>query len=786
MARNRKRKKKQLTAQNRKTADLNASTQNTTRPASTQAIQSTKVDTEAMILKIREEFEKELEDERKRLESLKDTLKKQHFRQKAQEEALIEKEKIQKKRDEEQDQRELAQARRDEEQDQRDGAQNQRHVELRQREINAENGFAAERDEMLETFTSERNRLIVEIAALRNDLANIREQHQANLDAALQHHREDAENALRVEREEQDALFETRLTQLQREQETLAERQRELDRTRRQLDFDREDVDDLREHLEERAGQLAARRIEVLEYTLRTRDEELQQARADRDNNAQMLRERAEADRRFGQRTPDEVIEEIDHLRNECEELRQKLRQRLSDDDQIRLESLIEEKRQWDLDRQELLTRQAELTRRVEYARLQSGELETQRDVIESLEGQRELLREANQQVRAEIDDLIARSEAESAFPACAEMDSNQTLQQPVPMFRGTLSLDYFVNDLQHRIARTNEDNPLFYTQEDLRAFLGGLAMGHLLLLQGISGTGKTSLPLAFAQAVGGSASVIEVQAGWRDPQDLVGHYNNFEKRFHEKEFLQAIYKAQTPRWKDALHIVLLDEMNLSHPEQYFSDMLSTLERTPNERSLTITTHTVGQPPQLFLEGRKLRIPRNVWFVGTANHDETTKNFADKTYDRSHVQEFPHQPTPFSVESVEPRDPISFDALNKAFEAAIQAHANDAERAVDTLNDHLRDPLTEHFGIGWGPRLERQLNRYVSVVVAAGGGLGEALDHVLATRLIRKLCYRHDNRPEHLQDLKETILMVWDDFDSQPNKSEGLLNQELKRLGVEI
>lgn len=510
------------------------------------------------------------------------------------------------------------------------------------------------------------------------------------------------------------------------------------------------------------------------------------QARADRDLHEQTLRERAEADRRFGQRPPDEIMQELEELRSEREQLRADLQQRLSGDDQVRLQSLIEEQRQWKHERQELVRERAELTRRLAYTRTQSVELETQRDVISSLEGQRELLREANKQVRTEIDDLITRSEAKSAFPACTEMDSDTTLQNPVPMFRDVIQLDRFVEDLQHRIARAHDDRELFYSKEDLRAFIGGLAMGRLLLLQGISGTGKTSLPVAFARAVGGTASVIEVQAGWRDPQDLVGHYNNFEKRFHEKDFLQAIYKAQTPRWQQALHIVLLDEMNLSHPEQYFSDMLSTLERAPDERTLSITTHTVGQPPRLFREGRKISIPQNIWFVGTANHDETTKNFADKTYDRSHVQEFPHRPEPFTINPVEPREPISFESLNEAFERAIERHANDATQAISTLNDHLRAPLTEHFGIGWGPRLERQIGRYVPVVHAAGGVSGEALDHILATRLIRKLRHRHDNRPEHVQELRETVLMVWESFDASPQKSIQMLDRELLRLGVEI
>ena len=726
------------------------------------------VDTSALEQRIREELEQKhtkLTKERERLEALSEEL-----RLKKQEQDV-----------------------RAQEQEKRHGEQERRDTALRARELNAENGFTLERGQMLTEVESARASLREEIASLqgerdqqRNALLAEEQLQRQELSVEFQRLRDEFREGLQAERDAHDASLRGREDRLRAHEEDLEQRRDQLDRAQRDVAFEQEDVRELREHLEERAEQISARRVEALEHRVNEYDELLSQARSDRDRHAQTLRERAEADRRFGQRTPDEVLQALEQLRRERDELSEELRQRLSGDDQVRLESLIEEQRQWRQERQELLRSQAELTRRLEYTRSQALELETQRDVIGSLEGQRELLREANRQVRAEIDDLIARSEAESAFPACTDMDSDPGLQTTVTMSRETLQLDSFVEDLRHRIAQAHDDRELFYTHEDLRAFVGGLAMGRLLLLQGISGTGKTSLPLAFARAVGGTASVVEVQAGWRDPQDLVGHYNNFEKRFHEKEFLQALYRAQTPRWQEALHIVLLDEMNLSHPEQYFSDMLSTLEREPDERQLNIMTHAVPQPPRLFREGRALPIPQNVWFVGTANHDETTKNFADKTYDRSHVQEFPHRPEPFSIRSMDPMAPLTYASLRDAFETAIKRHEDVAAQAIRTLNDHLRGPLTENFGIGWGPRLERQISRYIPVVHAAGGASGEALDHILATRLIRKLRHRHDNRPEHLQELRETVLIVWDDFASDPKKSVDMLDSELRRLGVEV
>ena len=310
--------------------------------------------------------------------------------------------------------------------------------------------------------------------------------------------------------------------------------------------------------------------------------------------------------------------------------------------------------------------------------------------------------------------------------------------------------------------------------------------MSRLHLLQGISGTGKTSLPLAFARAVGSGSHLVEVQAGWRDRQDLIGHFNTFERRFYESEFLQAMYRASCPRYRDTPFIVVLDEMNLSHPEQYFADLLSALEQDQHRQRLVLMTAPVDPAPRLLVDdGRKLQIPANVWFVGTANHDETTRDFADKTYDRAHVMELPRHREEFERRDVRPQQPVSLDALRNAFKKAMKDHEKDAKTAYGFLQQHLREMLGRRFRVGWGNRLERQMNSYVPVVIAAGGSVGEATDHIVATKLLRKIRDRHDNRPEDITALRDGILGAWQTLDNktEPVQSEALLRDELHRLG---
>jgi MoxR-like ATPase len=308
--------------------------------------------------------------------------------------------------------------------------------------------------------------------------------------------------------------------------------------------------------------------------------------------------------------------------------------------------------------------------------------------------------------------------------------------------------------------------------------------MGRLMLLQGISGTGKTSLPLAFAKAVGGESELIEVQAGWRDRQDLVGYYNAFHRLYYATNFLQALYKAGTPANRDRIFIMVLDEFNLSRPEQFFADFLSALEQPMDSRRLTLVTDPISKPPKQLIDGRHLRIPPNVWFVGTANHDESTAEFADKTYDRAHVMEMPRKTDAarFAVSAPSRRGPISFEKLEEAFRAAADTHAKTSQRAIQWLAkaDFAAD-LQARFRVGWGNRLENQLSRYLPVVVEAGGSVGEAMDHLLVTKVLRKLRDRHDIRPAALEELSEKIQQGWEKLDknSVPERSIALLDLEI-------
>ncbi|NER39862.1 MAG: AAA domain-containing protein [Oscillatoria sp. SIO1A7] len=160
-----------------------------------------------------------------------------------------------------------------------------------------------------------------------------------------------------------------------------------------------------------------------------------------------------------------------------------------------------------------------------------------------------------------------------------------------------------------------------------------------LVVLAGISGTGKSELPQLYAKYIGAKFLMLAVQPRWDSPQDLLGFYNYMENQFKPTPLIQGIYQYnRSPRLQNRIAIVLLDEMNLARVEYYFSEFLSKLERRRNhEAYLDID---LGNLP-LAEEERHFKIPEQFLFAGTMNEDETTQILSDKVLDRANAIAMP-------------------------------------------------------------------------------------------------------------------------------------------------
>ena len=492
--------------------------------------------------------------------------------------------------------------------------------------------------------------------------------------------------------------------------------------------------------------------------------------------------------------SPNNIKQRIAILQQGKQELQRRLDEKPDGDFESRYEEIRQERNEFEQNNYDLQQKLNEATRKLSNASISVIEDERKESQLRVLEKHKEFMGAAVRQLENEVDSLIDRQENKEVFPALSKIDADSNLQRERSNLDNVQSLESFVEELQHRIAwNSSSKKELYYSIEDIRIFVAGLAMSKLHILQGISGTGKTSLVTAFARAVGGGITDIAVQAGWRDRDDLIGHYNSFEKRFSEKETLQGLYRAQSPQFRNRIYIILLDEMNLSRPEQYFADFLSALELDKEDRRLKFD-FSPSSTPDGFVDNKYLQVPENVWFIGTANHDETTMEFADKTYDRSHVMVLPRHEEHFSIDKDLDDVNYSYNSLREMF---LEAKKNNQSANKDANEFfHRESPLAlaleKYFDVGWGNRLERQINDFVPVVVDAGGNVAEAIDHLLATKVLRKgkVTDRYDTDENDLMELKNAFNENWKllgiDQDISETKSMGLIEKEIAKKNKNI
>jgi DNA replication protein DnaC len=272
----------------------------------------------------------------------------------------------------------------------------------------------------------------------------------------------------------------------------------------------------------------------------------------------------------------------------------------------------------------------------------------------------------------------------------------------------------------------------LYYDEKILRAFIGGLACSKLIILQGISGTGKTSLAYAWGKFVNRDSCIASVQPSWRDKTELLGYFNEFTKKFNETDVLAELYIAGHT---DDVHTIILDEMNIARVEYYFAEMLSIMEMpTRDEWIVELVTSSWPDDPKRIVGG-KLRLPGNLWYIGTINNDDSTFMVTDKVYDRAMPIDINTKIEPFKSRE---QESIS---INASYLESLFAKATE-EKPVDDKNIEkiwqMDEYVIKHFRIAFGNRIMKQLNIFVPVYVACGGDEIEAIDYFIAKKIFRK------------------------------------------------
>lgn len=648
---------------------------------------------------------------------------------------------------------------------------------LKQREANAEAGFAEENEKALRQLEEQQRQLVVQ---RESDLQGFHDQKTAL--------GEEIKQAARKLADIRHSCSEVEAQRI----ESLDAREHELSQEKSKLDRDRNRLNREWSELKAEQAELEARVTQEMEAERKGFAHELEKVTEQREKaweKVQIVQERLyelqELSSELGERSPAEILENLESLMTENRELKRQLES--SDTAELQRDNQYLRDKVSDLERDIAALRPEldEARRELSVKRVAATELEAVAREKRVLESHKNTLAVHIDDLETRIDQLTNAQKAKTAFPAMSVMDTDKAYQASIEL-EHVPDLKSFAEELQHRIARAEKNVELFYPIEDIRLLLGGLAMSQLHVFQGISGTGKTSLAKAFAKAMGGFCQDIAVQAGWRDRDDLLGHFNAFECRFYEKDCLQALYKAQTLRWQDSCNVILLDEMNLSRPEQYFAEFLSALEKNnPDERLISLSETELPGAPKMLRDGRQILVPNNVWFIGTANHDETTNELADKTYDRSHVMTLPKQDHSFRIKESPPAS-YSFSSLQKAFDSACGEHTASVKALLGKLTDNdFTTQLETDFGLGWGNRFEKQALRFVPVMMSSGATRGEALDHLLASRIMRqgKVTGRFDVNADTVRSLLESLETFWiqSGLEGDPEASMILLEKDLKR-----
>ena len=335
------------------------------------------------------------------------------------------------------------------------------------------------------------------------------------------------------------------------------------------------------------------------------------------------------------------------------------------------------------------------------------------------------------------------------------------------------ITLKFLLDNLQGYLA-TKEH--LYYNKRELAQFIAGLNASKFIILEGVSGTGKSSLPRYFAKFIGEEAYFEAIQVTYKEKSDLLGFYNELTGRYNETPFLENLYRASYESAR--VNLVVLDEMNISRVEYYFADFLSVMEFPETDRRISLMLLPDDYDAPENLEKGQLILTPNTYFIGTANKDDSTFTITDKVIDRAIVIDFEN--TQKELKFDEEFNPIalSYEKLHELFKEASENYKfNETER-----NKFLKvlDFMSSELDITIGNRIIRQLDEMVPIYLAMGLSSLDCLDAIFSSKILRKLESRYDSSLRN--GLTRLIKMLENEFGLESFAvSKALINKYLRR-----
>ena len=305
------------------------------------------------------------------------------------------------------------------------------------------------------------------------------------------------------------------------------------------------------------------------------------------------------------------------------------------------------------------------------------------------------------------------------------------------------LSPDKFLSDavslheeeILEQLKQALEKEGLKFSERVIYSFHTSLkchSINPLTVLAGVSGTGKTLLPVKYAEIMGMHSLILSVQPRWDSPQDMFGFYNYLEKKYKATDLARALIRMDLihefpgvldPEKSDRMLLILLDEMNLARTEYYFSEFLSKLELRrlvgrPNDPASREQAEIVLDTGPDTKEPFRIWVGDNILFVGTMNEDETTQTLSDKVLDRANVLRFGKptgkvdgEPEGDQSENTLPRKYLQLDRWLGWIQpySSNESWVADVEKWMDELNNTLYS-----VGRPFGYRVQKTIKKYVA------------------------------------------------------------------------
>lgn len=709
--------------------------------------------------------------------------------------------------------------------------------------------------EEYEAIKNEYDNAVSTIENVQSQVENIISQAKDSADAAIEEAKQKAKEILesaekeRIEKltgaaEEAREVWKSKVEDLKKQLEEISRREKELHEAKLKLDSDRQNFDFEKEALDDEKVYVQ-RKKERYDLSSPAKVEELEVELKDEKSKYGMLLGKYEnLSKRFegiqvlldtikteiegandGKKIASmrEIIAEMQEFRDKYERL-VRVYEKYPDD--ARISELEEEaERAGKLERANFALEQERDSYRQEAvaARNASKELEVVRQEVEATNALNEHLLQELESHKTALE-----SRTGDTCPALSKVDAETEGKDFIDKVneivqRSTLgSLKDIVSHVKNYAGSRDKDKQLFYTDNDIRAFLAGMAVSRLIILQGMSGTGKSSLPRIFSEAISGFDILISVESSWRDRNELLGYYNDFNKKFNAKKFTIELYRSSKQRCQEIPTFIVLDEMNIARIEYYFSDFLTVLQEPEHDKwlielvSSDMRTLPMELPeevkqkmrkdePTVFaiwekieksrqgdlksetsdeekekltsylaklgrltgakdlIDGRKIKVTDNIWFIGTANQDESTFEISDKVYDRAQVISLNRKGVSEGKYINTGKKYISVTDLIDLFKDAINSYKRKAE--VEDRLAKLDSILMDKFDTSFGNRIVSQTVDFAAVFTAAGGSLEDALDYQISTKILRKVISSDDGEAflellDVTKDYKETQRLI--------------------------